>query len=525
MKNIIKKATAILLALTLILCWVAFAEDIKVSAETYAVATPIRIYGNDRYDTANKIATKGWTTASTVVLASGTSYPDALAGAPLAYALDAPILLVSGTSVPFSVMQQIYALGATNIYILGGTAAVSSSIESELKGKGFSVDRIWGQTRYETAVEVAKALINISGPSNEAFIVSGENYPDALAVSPVAALKGTPIVYSNKSGSIDSGSANLLRSAGTDSAYIIGGTAAISDSVKNNLNNCGISQITRISGASRYDTALKVADYFINVFTAKSIAFATGENYPDALAGGVFAAKKGMPVLLTNEKLSAEQSSSIFLTAYAYNDSLSFTENLVDFIERFAPEEVFIFGGEKAVPNEIIDSYFDGETWGGETESTTTESTTTESTTTESTIPTEAPDDGLITVEGTITLDKSLKGYSMSIVTIQVINGRIRKAYGGQSSFDQTSPLYGYILTSGTGEVVYSGTPNADGTYSITIPNGEYTICVYINDEAAKRQAFNYYSEQTGESSLNLHTGSIYTVTGDEIFDEILGDL
>jgi len=365
MSQLIKKAAATLLSLTMILCWTAFAKDVKVNAGSYATASFVRVYGSDRYDTANQIAAQGWDTTPAVVLASGTSYPDALAGAPLAYALDAPILLVSGSSVPDSVMKQILDLGATRIYILGGTAAVSSSIEYELTSKNFTVERIWGQTRYETAVEVAKALMDITGPSTEAFVVSGENYPDALAISPVASLYGAPIVYSNKKGSIDSGSAALLAASGADTAYVIGGTAAISDLVRSNLSKCGIGSITRISGESRYDTALKVADHFIDVFTAKSLAFATGENYPDALAGGVFAAKKGMPVLLTNSKLNADESSSIFLTASAYDNSLSFTENLVDFIDRFGPEEVFVFGGENAVPNVTIDSYFEGDTWSG----------------------------------------------------------------------------------------------------------------------------------------------------------------
>jgi len=375
MNHILKRACAILLSISLIFCWAAFADDSRAIAGSYANATFYRVQGVDRYETANEIAARGWDTASTVILASGTSYPDALAGAPLAYKLNAPILLVNGNSVPVSVMNRIYALGATNVYILGGSAAVSSSIENELRTKNFSVERIWGQNRYETAIRVAEKLCSLSSASGEAFVVSGENYPDALSVSPVAALRNAPIIYSNKKGEIDQNAASLLRSIGVSKAYVIGGTSAVGGSVTSNLRNCGVASITRISGASRYDTSLKVADYFINTFTTKAIAFATGENYPDALAGGVFAAKKGMPVLLTNSKLNADESSSIFLTASAYNESLDFLENLIVFIDKFGPEEVFVFGGQSALPNSTIDSYFAGDTWGGPS-STTTASTT-----------------------------------------------------------------------------------------------------------------------------------------------------
>ncbi|MFP3441662.1 cell wall-binding repeat-containing protein, partial [Pantoea sp. SIMBA_133] len=52
-----------------------------------------RISGKDRYKTAIEVSKAGWEKSDTVVLARGDEYPDALAGAPLAYKYDAPILL------------------------------------------------------------------------------------------------------------------------------------------------------------------------------------------------------------------------------------------------------------------------------------------------------------------------------------------------------------------------------------------------------------------------------------------------
>jgi len=498
MNGIFKKTLATLLSLTMVLGWAAFARDVRVEAGSYASASFVRIHGSDRYDTANRIAAEGWDYADTVVLASAKDYPDALAGAPLAYALDAPVLLVSGDSVPGSVMEQIYSLGASDIVILGGNAAVSASIENELTGKNFTVERISGKTRYETSVKVAEKLRDLSGPSDDAFVVSGENYPDALAVSPVASIKGAPIIYSNKKGTIDSGSAALLSESGVSIAYVIGGTAAISDSVRTELGRSGVSSVTRINGSSRYDTALKVADHFMDIFPTKGIAFATGENYPDALAGGVFAAKKGMPVLLTNGKLNAEDSSSIFLTASAYTDGKSFTENLVDFINRFQPEEVFVFGGEKAVPNTTVDSYFDGETWSDDP----------------------APPavvNGSLTVE--VDAVDALSGLPMSKISVVIREG----------VFEENESTGEDELVSGSGEMLYEGNLDSDSGFSFDLPPGDYYVLVRVEmDDALREQIRNYVHSncspdhvhwtKTGESN-NFHIDS----GGETVFKCVVG--
>ena len=357
----VKKLISTLIALALVFTFAMTAQTSRFSAESYATANMVRIGGTDRFDTANRIAAQGWTTSQAVVLASAASYPDALAGAPLAYALDAPVLLVQGSKIDSRVMDQIQSLGATKIYILGGTAAVSEKIENDLKSRNYTVERIWGQNRYETAVEVAKSLSDIGGASSEAFIVSGENYPDALSVSPVAALKHAPIIYSNKAGKVNESSAKLLEKLGVRNAYVIGGTAAVGQDVNSALSACGVSDVRRVFGQTRYETSLNVAEYFQSVFTTRSIAFATGENYPDALAGGVFAAKKGMPVLLTNPKYNAEEGSSVFLQASAYDSTKTYAENIVRFIENFKPTEVFVFGGETVLPTYTIGTYFSGE--------------------------------------------------------------------------------------------------------------------------------------------------------------------
>ncbi|MDR1563466.1 MAG: cell wall-binding repeat-containing protein, partial [Oscillospiraceae bacterium] len=119
-----------------------------------------RFSGKNRAVTANTIATQGWPEGSdAVILASGASFADALAAAPLAAHYDAPILLTSSkTTLEDTVLNTINALKAKNIIIVGGEGSVSEEIYAQLEDLNLQVDRLAGGNRYTTAIEVAKAL-------------------------------------------------------------------------------------------------------------------------------------------------------------------------------------------------------------------------------------------------------------------------------------------------------------------------------------------------------------------------------
>lgn len=66
-----------------------------------------RLYGEDRFETAAKVATEGWETSKVAILASGKSenLVDALTAAPFANSVDAPILLTHGTDIPEATIE------------------------------------------------------------------------------------------------------------------------------------------------------------------------------------------------------------------------------------------------------------------------------------------------------------------------------------------------------------------------------------------------------------------------------------
>ncbi len=85
-----------------------------------------RVAGGTRYDTA-ALAIRGAypSTATTVLLVSGNDYPDGLAGAAVSGPSNRPLLLSDRDCVPAATLAEISRLGATDVVVLGGPAAVS----------------------------------------------------------------------------------------------------------------------------------------------------------------------------------------------------------------------------------------------------------------------------------------------------------------------------------------------------------------------------------------------------------------
>ena len=304
--------------------------DIELWADGEQELNIVRLFGTSRYDTAIEISNEGWTSADTVVLANGANFADALAGGPLAYKLNAPILLTAGKAqLEESVAAQIEALGATKVVLLGGTFAISADIESQL-AQTYEVERVFGTTRYDTALEISKKVN--SSPST-VFVVTGTGYADALSVSSYAAMKGYPIVYSNPNTGLTTSTVEYLASA--QKIYIIGGEMAVGQVTVDQLEG---KDVERIFGTSRYMTSYEIANKFAAEF-GNAVMFATGTNFPDALAGGVLGAKIGAPLLLTHPSGAIDE--------------------IKNFVLDKNPGTVYILGGTGAVPDSVIENIFE----------------------------------------------------------------------------------------------------------------------------------------------------------------------
>src|SRR5690606_32730822 len=96
--------------------------------EIFGATHVTRNGGTDRYATAVEINADEFSSASTVYLATGTGFADALAGAALAGSQGAPLFVSQPTCIPASVMDAIDDLGATRVVLLGGTGVLSTAV-------------------------------------------------------------------------------------------------------------------------------------------------------------------------------------------------------------------------------------------------------------------------------------------------------------------------------------------------------------------------------------------------------------
>ncbi|WP_394172462.1 cell wall-binding repeat-containing protein [Guptibacillus hwajinpoensis] len=261
-----------------------------------------RIEGLDRYETAVEIAKAGFEEGNTpeVVLATGLDFPDALAGAPLAYQKDAPILLTKTKTIPDSVKKALTYFGVEHVTILGGQSVVTKDVETQLKKMNITFSRIAGDNRYDTAAEIASELD--PSWSDTAFVTYGGNFPDALSVASIAASQGSPILLT-KTKELPSETAKALKNY--NDSYAIGGTKVISDTVFKKLPKA-----KRIAGDDRYETSVQVVKQLdVDVFGA---TLATGQGFADALTGSVLAANWYEPVVLTRKDSLPDPAATLF---------------------------------------------------------------------------------------------------------------------------------------------------------------------------------------------------------------------
>lgn len=281
-------------------------SGVDIQLEPRSTLTHERLAGVSRYETAVRASASAFPTgAPVVVLTTGENWPDALGGNALAAALGGPLLLTPHDVLPASVAAEIKRLGASRVVMLGGEAAVSRQIErSLLTQPGISsVRRIAGSNRYETAKRVASEVIALQGADYDghAVVVTGTNFPDALAASPVAAANGWPVYLLSKP-KLHSGELRATLSGEVRTAVIVGGSNAVAWSTQTTLGGLlGPFTVTRVAGANRYDTSTKVAEYACTYggLDWRSVALATGELFPDALAAGSLQAKRESVLMLT----------------------------------------------------------------------------------------------------------------------------------------------------------------------------------------------------------------------------------
>lgn len=186
------------------------------------------------------------------------------------------------------------------------------------------VYRFGGNNRFHTAAILS--FVYYEDPE-VVYLASGLDYPDALAASAAAASKTSPVLLTlpNK---LSDEAKDALESANPGRVVVVGGPAAVSDSVIAQVKAIlPQAQVERMGGKNRFVTAAKIAE--LTFPAAERVFIASGMDFPDALSAAAAAGSKDAPVLLSTRDEFPEESAAI--------------------LRKLQPKRVVIVGGEGVV--------------------------------------------------------------------------------------------------------------------------------------------------------------------------------
>lgn len=210
-------------------------------------------------------------------------------------------------------------------------------------------DRVQGADRYATAVAVSERLFPdpLAFSPGVVYVVSGRSFADALSASALAGTMSTVLLLTAPTALPASVEAELRRLQ-PQNVVLVGGTGVVSPAVESRLRSIGaswgMSQLWRVGGSDRYDTARRLVTHAQNElgvsFTGRPVFLATGTNFPDALSAAAAAGSQRIPLLLTAGMGESELAPA--------------TAALLDVLQ---PSRIYVAGGWAAVSPLALNQY------------------------------------------------------------------------------------------------------------------------------------------------------------------------
>ena len=246
-----------------------------------------RLAGSDRLETAIAISRAGYGSrpAAAVVLSRHDGFADALAGTPLAAAVDGPLLLTPPGALDPRTEEEIVrvlARGST-VHLLGGAAALSEAVATRIAALGYTTVRYGGSDRFDTATRIAE--LGLRGPTN-VVLATGLRHEDALVGGAAAPAMQAAVLLTNGRTAHPMTAAYLLRHPGGRRVAVGADAAAAHPDAQ------------PVAGRDAPATSRVVAETLVS--ESPYVVLASHVTFPDALAGGAYAALRRGPLLFVD---------------------------------------------------------------------------------------------------------------------------------------------------------------------------------------------------------------------------------
>lgn len=230
-----------------------------------------------------------------------------------------PLLLTDSATLSRDTAAELERLDGgdtiSTVYLLGGNDAISPTIEAQLMTAGYTVVRLQGETRIETAIDVAEETFDQQAPGGVIYLARAfegadatQGFADSIALGGWAANNGVPILLTQTSELNTNTKDYIAGNAAITKVEIIGGTSAVSAAVESELQSMNV-EVIRIAGDNRFETATEIAAArgFDSADGAEISIVVDGQDV-DAWADGFAAARTsgltdddgGYPIVLSN---------------------------------------------------------------------------------------------------------------------------------------------------------------------------------------------------------------------------------
>ncbi len=183
---------------------------------------------------------------STVIIASTENYPDAFIASTAASKVGAPVLLTENDTVSAGMRATLDRFNPDEVVLTGGPEVLSTDISDELEEQ-YDVSRLWGFTRYGTAVEVAEYFWP-EGADTAVTVQSERQAQDfqSLAASAEMAQDQDAPLYLTPQENVPAITASSMQHLGVDTATVVG--VNVTDEYEAQFDDVDVSVAETVTG-------------------------------------------------------------------------------------------------------------------------------------------------------------------------------------------------------------------------------------------------------------------------------------
>ncbi|HEX2026435.1 MAG TPA: S8 family serine peptidase [Nitriliruptorales bacterium] len=200
------------------------------------------------------------------ILARHDQFPDALAGSALGFGVGPLLFAEPVGALPAATRQELRRVlpEGRRVYLLGGSGALPTALDSEVRALGYQPVRLAGPSREETAAaiarEVRRRLPELGGHApRSAVLATRGNWPDAVTAGSLGAAFGIPILLTSPS-QLHPATQQVIAELDLDLLFVAGGPVAVDEPTAGTAGAAAGAQVIRLAGPTRVETALAISE-------------------------------------------------------------------------------------------------------------------------------------------------------------------------------------------------------------------------------------------------------------------------